>query len=356
MNNRLPKLGVSGMACRNRRQGGFSLIELMVSITLGLLVMAGVLALYVDLTRSNAELAKMNRQIENGRFVMQLLQHELWHAGFWDTHMPSSPSISPPAEVPNPCVAFSTWDAGYVSDMFLIPVQGYAAGNALPVECSGIVTNPQPDSDVLVIRYASTCVAGAVGCEDYDEAKLYLQNQMCGDAGHANYVASAEDTPVLGAPGMTVYKKNCTTVADRRKLRVSMFYVRNYSVAAGDGIPTFMRADFDKSGGDVIMQSAQPVIEGVQSVKFEYGRDLDDDGVADVFDDCALCTALDWANVVAVQVHVLARNLEASSGHADNKTYRLGSITLGPFNDGFTRHVYTGYVHLVNQAGRREKP
>lgn len=343
-------------------QGGFSLIELMISITLGLLIMAGVLALYLDLSKSNAELAKMNRQIENGRFTIQLLQQELWHAGFWDTYAPPLPSVTPlnPTAIPNPCAAFSEWsiDTVYINNMFLVPVQGYAAGASLPDECSSIVTNRQADSDVLVVRYASTCVAGAANCESYNANKLYIQTQACSDTSLTGiYNASAATTPVLDASGSTtVYKKNCTAPADKRKLIISIFYVRNYSASTSDGIPTLMRADFDLSGGEVKMQSAQPLIEGIQSIKFEYGRDTDVDGSADIFDDCSFCTATDWANVVAVQVHVLARNLEASTGYVEDKTYQLGSTTVGPFNDGFMRHAYSSYIRLVNPSGRREKP
>jgi len=366
MNKRASKLDIVKPGCRTGdRQGGFSLIELMVSMTLGLLIMAGVLALYLDLSRSNAELAKMNRQIENGRFTLQLLQQELWRAGFWDIYMPPLPSITPPtAIIPNPCLEFSSWDAAYIANLYAIPVQGYAAGTALPAECpASIEENRQPSSDVLIVRYAATCAAGAANCEKYNEEKIYLQTQGCVDT--AKYVASAAIAPVLGRPlGTAVYKKDCTTPADKRKLIVSIFYIRNFSVA-GDGIPTLMRADFDLSSESncppdwlpcVTMQSAQPVIEGIQSIKFEYGQDTNEDGTADIFNDCSLCTALNWANVVAVRMHVLARNLEASSGYVNNKTYQLGSTTLGPFNDGFMRHVYTSYVHLVNPAGRREKP
>lgn len=358
MSGHSAKLTVIRPGCRIRKQqGGFSLIELMVSITLGLLIMTGVLALYLDLSRSNAELAKMNRQIENGRFTLQLLQQELWRAGFWDIYMPPLPSITPPTVIPNPCIEFSSWDATYITNMFSIPVQGYAAGASLPTECSGIVTNRQPSSDVLIVRYAATCAAGAANCENYSAGKLYLQTQTCGDTGHGNYVASAESAPVLDISGATVvYKKDCMTPADRRKLITSIFYVRNYSAASNDGIPTLMRADLDLSGGSVVMQSAQPVIEGIQSIKFEYGQDTDEDGTADIFDDCSSCAALDWANVVAVRMHVLARNLEASPGYVENKTYQLGPTALGPFNDGFMRHAYTSYVHLVNPAGRRERP
>lgn len=341
----------------SRRQSGFSLIELMISITLGLLIMTGVLALYLDLTKSNAELAKMNRQVENGRFALQLLQQELWHAGFWDTYVPALPSVTPPTAIPNPCIDFPDWDAAYINNMFAIPVQGYASGISVPAECSSIVTSGQPNSDVLVIRYAATCASGVGNCEAYDANKLYLQTQNCGDTAHGNYLASAATIPVLDASGATtVYKKDCITAADKRKLIISIFYVRSYSVTSSDGIPTLMRADFDLSGGVVQMQSAQPVIEGIQSILFEYGRDTDEDGSADVYDDCSSCTATDWANVVAIQMHVLARNLEASTGYIEDKTYQLGSVTLGPFNDGFMRHVYSGFIRLVNPSGRRDKP
>lgn len=338
------------------RQTGFSLIELMVSIALGLLVMSGVLAIYLDLTRSNTELAKMNRQIENGRFTIQHLQQELWHAGYWDGYIPPLPSVAPPTAMPNPCVNFSTWSAADIDNMYAIPVQGYAPGVALPADCASIVTNQQADSDVLVVRYAATCVAGTASCEDFNPGKLYLQTQGCGDTLHGNYLASAADKPVLGTPGGTVYKKDCVTQADKRRLITSIFYVRNYSVTVGDGIPTLMRADFGLSGGAISIQSAQPVLEGIQSIKFEYGRDTDETGSADVYDDCSGCTAADWANVVSVNMHVLARNLEATPGHVEDKSYVLGPTVLGPFNDGFKRHVYSSYVRLVNISGRREKP
>ena len=338
------------------KQNGFSLIELMVSITLGLLIMTAVLALYLDLTRSNAELAKMNRQVESGRFTLQLLQQELWHAGYWDTYVPPLPSVTPPTAIPNPCLTFADWDAAYISDMYLISVQGYGVGATLPSECSSIVTNRQTGSDVLVVRSVATCVAGTAGCESFAVGKLYLQTQTCGNTSHVNYVPSAATTPLLSTSIDVVYKRDCVTLADRRKLMISIFYVRNYSVTSGDGIPTLMRADFDLSGGVVKLQAAQPIIEGIQSIKFEYGRDTDGNGGADIFDDCSSCTALDWANVVAVQVYVLARNLESSSGYTDDKVYQLGSTTLGPFNDGYMRHAYTSFVRLVNPSGRREKP
>jgi len=338
------------------RQSGFSLIELMVSIALGLLIMSGVLAIYLDVSRNNTELAKMNRQIENGRFTIQFLQQELWHAGFWDGYIPPLPSATPPTTIPNPCTDFASWTAADIENIYAIPVQGFANGAGLPAECAGIVSNPQASSDILVVRYTNTCVAGIANCEDYNAAKLYLQTQGCNDLFNIKYKSDFAIKPSLGTPGEEVFKKDCATPADKRKLITSLFYVRNYSVTVGDGKPTLMRADLDLNAGVIAMQAAQPVLEGVQSIKFEYGRDTDDNGSADVYDDCSVCTATDWANVVTVNMYVLARNLEATAGYVEDKTYVLGQTALGPFGDGFKRHVYNSFVRLVNVSGRRERP
>lgn len=68
------------------------------------------------------------------------------------------------------------------------------------------------------------------------------------------------------------------------------------------------------------------------------------------------CTAAQLMNTVAAKLYVLARSRNRTPGHTDTKTYNLGSVTLGPFNDGYKRHVFSTTVRLVNVAGRRETP
>jgi type IV pilus assembly protein PilW len=61
-------------------------------------------------------------------------------------------------------------------------------------------------------------------------------------------------------------------------------------------------------------------------------------------------------NVTAVKIYVLIRSREPTPGYTDTKTYTLGSTTMGPFNDGFKRHVYVTTVRLPNISGRRQTP
>jgi type IV pilus assembly protein PilW len=68
------------------------------------------------------------------------------------------------------------------------------------------------------------------------------------------------------------------------------------------------------------------------------------------------CTVDELMNVTAVKIHLLVRSREPSRGYTDTKTYQVGSTTMGPYDDGFKRHVYTSTVRLPNVAGRRQTP
>ena len=62
---------------------------------------------------------------------------------------------------------------------------------------------------------------------------------------------------------------------------------------------------------------------------------------------------------MAVRVHVLARNVTATPGFTDTKTYRLGANADGSANDvtpggAFKRHAFTGLVRVVNLSQRLE--
>lgn len=127
-------------------QAGFSLIELMVASTIGLLIMAAVLTLFLNVSRTNDEMAKTNMLIENGRFAIQLLQNDIAHAGFWDTYIPdfddltlTTAPVDTFTSVPQPCLAFSSWSTtSHFNRRLGIAVQVH---DSVPSGCSSAVTN-----------------------------------------------------------------------------------------------------------------------------------------------------------------------------------------------------------------------
>jgi type IV pilus assembly protein PilW len=64
-----------------RHQHGLSLIELMIAVALGLLVSAGVIALFTTTSNSDLARAQLDRLQEEGRFAMTQIKHDLAMAG-----------------------------------------------------------------------------------------------------------------------------------------------------------------------------------------------------------------------------------------------------------------------------------
>ncbi|MDZ7595933.1 MAG: PilW family protein [Thiobacillus sp.] len=318
-------------------QRGLSLIELMIALTIGMLIMAALGALLLNITRNNSELAKANAQIENGRFAIQVLQNDLIHAGFWGDLRPAVP-----AAIPDPCLAVAGWNAASNANMLGVPVLGYGSGT-VPALCT-TVSGAQANSDVLVVRHANTCIAGSTGC-DGGTGDQYLQVSRCSTSAppEASYVIGADYTNATTFP---LRNKDCgATIADRRKIVSNIYFISNN---------TLMRSAFVNGAH----QTAQPLVDGIEALRFEYGIDSTGDGSPDSYLSSAPTTLLQLANIVAVKVHVLARNLEATPGYVDSKSYQLGatSYTVPTADVGFKRHVFSTTVRLVNPSGRREMP
>jgi type IV pilus assembly protein PilW len=381
---------------------GFSLIELMIGLTVGLLLVAGLATIYANSSRSQAELQKSAAQIENGRYAMEKISADLHLAGFYGdfANLPPllSSALTVPAILPDPC---TTSTANLLAALPL-PVQGYDAPSTTPISTCLASANFLGGTDILVVRRASTAVLASTAIPVANE--IYLQaNTDTADiqAGSASFAIGT--TRKADGSTATIMKKNPATgnydlAADIRKYEEHIYFVAPCSVPNGGGtactgsaddngnpIPTLKRLELTSDGTNTIMNLV-PLVEGIQNLQIEYGIDdtpnaadlstgLVGDGAPDTYitnpTNAALsvttpATVSNWQNVVAVKVFVLARNTIATGGYTDTKTYCLGSLTsagacpstakVGPFNDGYKRHVYSAQVRLNNPGSRREIP
>jgi len=168
----------------HRSSSGLTLIELMIAMTISLLVLAALVSVFVNMSRSTNEMAKANSLIENGRFAVELLQDDLVHAGYWGGYVPQFDNLSStavpgdaPFAAPDPCAAYSTWGSAYRINILGTPVQAY---DALPNGAGCLAPLAQrANSDVLVIRHAENCVPGVGNCGAAVAGRLYLQVSSC---------------------------------------------------------------------------------------------------------------------------------------------------------------------------------
>ncbi|MNN01205.1 hypothetical protein D3C81_1138160 [compost metagenome] len=329
-------------------------------------------------------MVKTNALIENGRFAIQVVQADLMHAGFWNGYIPQFDDLTAidiPSDVPDgipaPCAAFSTWTAQDKTNLLGIPVQAYAG---VPAGCNAIVTDKKGSTDVLVVRHADTCVAGAANCAGDTSGPVYFQASFCSSETGSNYV--------LDTTGFSLHQRDCVTNAEKRRYVSSLYYVRNYAVAPGDGVPTLMRSEFGSgSAAGNQQQAAVPLIEGIEGFAVTLGvDDISDsgepvdysaavnwadsatrtsptnrgDGTPDGnfirCSEAAPCTREQLMNAVVAKIDVLVRSRDATPGYTSGKTYSLGGTTYGPFADNYKRHVFSTTVRLNNVSARRVTP
>lgn len=373
-------------------RAGFTLIELLVAMVIGLMLIGGVVQLFVGISRNNADMASTNEQIENGRFVLQTIQNDVVHGGFWNGFVPefddltaaSAPTDIPTA-IPAPCAAYSTWNTAYKTGLLGIPVQVY---DSVPSGCTSLIADKKANTDLLIVRHADICAPGDANCEADTSSsaspKVYFQAQLCGDTAASAYVyVLAHNT--VGGPPTTVFnlkKRDCATAAEKRKYVSNIYYVRNDN--------TLMRVEFGGTSG-FEWGTPQELITGVEGFAVELGIDYLSDSGADItagspagytqviswssqsvknsptnrgdgapdgaFIRCGTgCTVGQLINTVAVKLHVLVRSSSTSLDYTDDKSYALANTTLGPFNDHYKRHIYTTTVRLNNVSARRQTP
>jgi type IV pilus assembly protein PilW len=255
---------------------------------------------------------------------------------------------------------------------FFVHVQGYDNSATIP----SCVADARAGSDILVIRRVSTCVAGPTleaGCDALPAGAPYFQSSNCYQATelakNSGGAASAKDYQahfVLNTDLTlaTTHALDCATIAEYRRYLTRIYFVANNNVA-GDGIPTLKRAELGPGGFTIV-----PLVEGIETIQFEYGVDTDGDGIVDAYtadpstyNACAGATCVDyWLTTYAVKVNLLARNVDKSAGWSDNKTYTLGlkadgTANLfpvsGTYGDMYKRHAYNAAVRLDNPSGRR---
>lgn len=346
-------------------QAGFSLVELMVALTLSLLILVGLIVLFANQSAARTEIDKSSRQIENGRFAMQVLSDDIRHAGYFGA-LGTAPAV--PSALPDPC-------STTVADARLgigIPLHGYvgaAAANAIAagtLGCIDAAAGYKPYTAVLVVRRAGTGTPTA----STSPTAGFFNIQASGCAGDANLYTLDVPTGTFnlhanGFPG-------CTPITAAPLATLLPVYTRIYfvstcsqtdcSAGGADTVPTLKRIDVTPTGTLVT-----PIVDGIENIQFEYGLDALAlfDGTPDTYTSTPPDATKDagvpapstagrtWENVMSVRVNVLARNLDLTAGYTDTKTYDLGASSVSP-GGAFKRHAFREVVRLNNPAGRRE--
>ena len=343
----MPSVRMTRTRSRLATSSGFTLVELMVSIALGLIVLAGLVTMFANTSVARGEIDKASRQIENGRYALHVLTDDIAHAGYFGPLSTAPTSTT----IPDPCLTASTTD-GANGNGLGVPLQGYVGATADPTLPSGCLVGYKPNTAVLVVRRAGTSTTGgtAITANEFNV-------QVSGCAGEVAYIVGTVLTD------FTLHKNDnhcplplsaTSGPADIWPLYVRIYYITTCSnqddctASGADTVPTLRRVDV-KPGGSVIT----PIVDGIENLQLQYGLDTTGDGSTDSYTNTPPTTVAAWGDVVAMRVYLLSRNNDATGGYVDTKTYAMGPVSVAP-GGAFKRHAYNEVVRINNVAGRRE--
>jgi type IV pilus assembly protein PilW len=317
---------------------GFSLVEIMVALTLGAIILLGVTQIFTNNSRTRAEIDRTAAQIESGAYALGLIESDLTSAGFWGEagEQPAGGTLPPVC----PGLGTDLAAAGLeLQESLGYPVQGEGT---LASSCAA----PKAGSEFLAVRRTSSCGLNPddSGCAPIS-SNFYLQVNACFEPSDSSLPLPGLLLISTDQDELEYTQRDCTTLAPRYQLFSRVYYINSDDV--------LVRAELDRaSSTSAYLQT--PLVEGVETMRFEYGIDTDGDGQVDL--NTATPAGTQWADVVMVRVALVVRNLEPSPGYADTRTYTVGgeAYTVPTDFQEHKRQVYTRTVSVRNTAGRRE--
>ena len=290
-------------------QAGFTLLELMISLGLGIAISWVVLDIALTGVRNNQDLITSGEVTENGRYLSNFLENELNHAGFYgqsQTIIPTGTGIP----TRNTCTtSLSTND-------LLHPIDGK---NNVDGSLFCGIDNILPDSDLLIIRRAST--GAEITLNKLKDAQHYVQSNM--------------DQVVLGTGAskdtiFTLQNMN-QSAAPIREFYEDIYYV--------DTSGNFNRRRL--VGGSYV---TEPLAAGVDDFQVRYHIDTNDEHFADIVREIP-DSYDEWKNVMSVSTFFLIRST-TNSNQTDAKTYNYGGKADISFDDSKKRRLFTSAAAL----------
>lgn len=217
-------------------QQGLSLVEIMISITLSLLIIAGIIQLFVNSRGAAVTEQGISRIQENFRYTMQRLERDIYRAGnmgcfsFSAVGLPAAPSAGDPTAGGSPQVKNQfifnrlddntppTWNIGIVGGILVFP---NADGSWQDFESSFISSQNDTGlngSDTLMVKYADVNAGFSIDSIVSNTALnvSHLVGQTVADVGDVVYAGNCKRVYVFHVGNIVTLGSGTTSTVTMR--------------------------------------------------------------------------------------------------------------------------------------------
>ncbi len=328
------------------RQRGFSLVEVMVALAIGVFLLAGTITVFGktrDLYRTNDDAARLQ---ETARYAMSTLEADLRMANYWGLmsradFVQNGPALDP-ASPPNvdPTYTLPAELSGYAGTinqcgaMWAVKLPAYVeATDAYNYGCGAFGAGAVAGADTLTIRRVSTQLIASGAPLTASAGQIKIQTSRVQGTLFSTATLPAGYLPPL---------------SETRALVVNGYYIDQDSDERA-GTPSLRRKQLDVAGGAPTITDLQ-IVPGVEDLQVELGGDFNNDQNADYF--VAPNVAIPAGDqIVAVRIWLLVRAEQQETGFTDGRTYDYASRTGGAAytpGDSFRRVLVSKTIALRN--------
>jgi type IV pilus assembly protein PilW len=353
-----------------RRNKGFSLIELMIAMMLGLFVLAGVLQIFSatkQLYRLQGSFAQLQ---EDGRSALTLISQDLRMAGYWGCGQ-VSPSTAgfvgggnfyskfgialEGFDAASPSVWTPGLDASFTQDNRYTPLVGSDVLTLRRVNAPGILVSQHASPSASLLLDENVTDEQLIHAEISDEnhkKKAFLaivSNCTQAEAFQSTDISlnpiehkSISPNPNTWLPG----NNSDSLLATYQNAKVYVAHTISYYVTKNANKKTVLYRKIDG-----VLADESELVEGVEDMQILYGVDNNKDAAEtpDYYVDAGKVTPENWKNVVSVRVSFLVATLEDNI--ADHPVmYEFNEGKKIP-NDRKLRRIFTSTIKLRNKFG-----
>jgi len=316
---------------------GFSLVELMVAMVIGLIIMSGAFSMHGSTRKTQVKSEEQMDMVADARFAIEMIAYDLRHAGSWGgtnkdgliTCKSTDSSCASPLLAANDCAA-----AGDPVWAFDLSRPIFATNSANPFSSTCIPTSLesyQSGTDILEMRYAN---ANIVDDADLRAGQAYVRSNFI------NGQVFVGATP----PALRSYELSSLTA--NHELHAYAYYISDFTDASDDGIPSLRRVAL-VNGPEV---QTQTLVSGVVDLQVRFGVDTTGDGNINRYDSPDTVTADDnWFNVYAAKIWLLMRTDKKQKGVDTTKSFEIAGATVSKGGqDGYRYFLVSSVVDMRN--------
>jgi len=345
----------------NGRSGmqGFSLIEMMLSMLIGSIILAGIFTIFANTREAQRTMDQQLTMVSDARFAIELLTYDLRHASIYggtnlatlvQCRSEDSSGSCPPLEIAEDC------RDGWTHDL------------NLPVY------SPSTDAEIAAYAVNSGCpIASHLAGTDLIEVRFVDTNPVADAdiASNVTYIRSNYKSGMLfvGATLPTFSGDTLDSFTKNYRFNSRAYYISKYTDTEEDGIPSLRRIELQPGDGGPVLVD-QLLMSGVEDLQVQFGVDTNNDNEIDKFVNAANITADSiyddadadaqaaakqaWSGIKAIKVWILVKAEQAeknfNTASADGAGYSLGGFTIedADLNDGYRRLLLSNVVRMRN--------